>query len=151
MLAIAIATACLNVTADVRDVFEDPEIQAVVIATPVKSHFDLAMRALGAGKHIMVEKPIATTVAEVDEIGDLAAESVPPEFLQQDVFRRMYVKHLAGANFDRTTPRQLLTVERRAAGDEDIDLQHRRLMNQIDAPLGTHGAVQRTGVHVEIR
>jgi len=62
----------VNVTADVREAIGDPEIQAVVIATPVKTHFDMAMAALEAGKHILVEKPIATTVAEVDEIGSLA-------------------------------------------------------------------------------
>ncbi len=62
----------IQVTDDVGQVLEDPEIQAVVIATPVRSHFDLAMKALKAGKHILVEKPIATTVDEVNEIGDLA-------------------------------------------------------------------------------
>ena len=52
----------------------DPQIQAVVIATPVKTHFELAVKALEAGKHILVEKPIATTVGEVDRIGELARE-----------------------------------------------------------------------------
>src|SRR6185436_18450087 len=37
----------------------DPEIDAVVIATPVSSHFRLAMQALEAGKHVLVEKPLA--------------------------------------------------------------------------------------------
>lgn len=53
-------------------VFSDPEIDAVVIATPVASHFDLAMKALGAGKHIFVEKPLARSVKEVERIGALA-------------------------------------------------------------------------------
>ena len=64
----------VHVTGKPEDVFDDPEIHAVVIATPVRTHFDLAMRALQAGKHILVEKPIATTVAEVDEIGRLAEQ-----------------------------------------------------------------------------
>jgi predicted dehydrogenase len=64
----------IRVTADIAQVLEDPEIRAVVIATPVKSHFDLAIKALKAGKHILVEKPIATTVADVDEIGNLAGK-----------------------------------------------------------------------------
>ncbi len=64
----------IQVTDDAENVLGDPEIDAVVIATPVKSHFDLAVRALNAGKHILVEKPIATTVAQVDEIGRLAAQ-----------------------------------------------------------------------------
>jgi predicted dehydrogenase len=62
-------------TTDAIDsILSDPVIDAVVIATPAKTHFDLAMRALGAGKHILVEKPLATSVEEVDRIGALAAE-----------------------------------------------------------------------------
>jgi predicted dehydrogenase len=64
----------IPVTDDIGRVLGDREIQAVVIATPVKSHFELAMKALAAGKHVLVEKPIATTVDEVDRIGSLAAE-----------------------------------------------------------------------------
>jgi predicted dehydrogenase len=60
-------------TTDVTDaVFQDPDIGAVVIATPVATHFDLAITALKAGKHILVEKPLATSVAEVEEIAALA-------------------------------------------------------------------------------
>ena len=44
----------------------DPEIEAVVIATPVATHFPLALAALEAGKHVFVEKPLAPTVAECD-------------------------------------------------------------------------------------
>jgi predicted dehydrogenase len=65
----------LNVTDDVNAVFGDPGIDAVVIATPVKSHFELATKALEAGKHILVEKPMATNVAQVDEIGRLAEKN----------------------------------------------------------------------------
>jgi predicted dehydrogenase len=41
------------------DMINDPQIDAVVIATPVSSHFDLALAALKAGKHVLVEKPLA--------------------------------------------------------------------------------------------
>jgi predicted dehydrogenase len=64
----------ITVTGDVDDVFRNPQIEAVVIATPVATHFDLAMRALASGKHIFVEKPLARSVAEVDKIGRLATE-----------------------------------------------------------------------------
>ncbi len=64
----------VKVTADSQDVFNDSEIDAVVIATPVASHFDLAVKALRAGKHVLVEKPMARTVAEVEKIGRLAEE-----------------------------------------------------------------------------
>lgn len=58
----------------VEDVLNDPEIDAVVIATPVATHFELAMKALDAGKHVLVEKPMATSVEEVEQIGSLAKE-----------------------------------------------------------------------------
>src|SRR5262247_4073856 len=48
-------------TLDYRAVLNDPEIDAVVIATPVSTHFELAKAALQAGKHVMVEKPLAQT------------------------------------------------------------------------------------------
>ncbi|MEO0248105.1 MAG: Gfo/Idh/MocA family oxidoreductase [candidate division WOR-3 bacterium] len=57
-----------------EDVFGDPEIQAVVISTPVATHFDLAKKALLAGKHVLVEKPLARSVAEVEALGRLAEE-----------------------------------------------------------------------------
>lgn len=47
-------------------IFEDPEVNGVIIATPAHTHFDLGVAALRAGKHIFVEKPLATRVAEVD-------------------------------------------------------------------------------------
>ena len=62
----------IRVTDSVDSVLQDPDIDAVVIATPVATHFDLAIEMLKAGKHILVEKPLATTVSEVKEIGALA-------------------------------------------------------------------------------
>jgi predicted dehydrogenase len=54
----------VRTTTDVLDLINDPTIDAVVIATPVRTHFDLAMKALNAGKHVLVEKPMACTVEE---------------------------------------------------------------------------------------
>jgi predicted dehydrogenase len=62
----------VKTSADASVVWNDPEIQAVVIATPANTHFGLAMKALESGKHILVEKPLATTVEEVDQISALA-------------------------------------------------------------------------------
>jgi len=61
-------------TDQIEDVFNDSEVEAIVIATPVASHFDLSLQSLEAGKHILVEKPMATTVKEVQQIGKLAEE-----------------------------------------------------------------------------
>ena len=55
-------------------VLADPEVAAIIVATPAGTHFQLAREALLAGKHVFVEKPLATTVAEVDELGRLARE-----------------------------------------------------------------------------
>jgi len=50
----------------------DPEIRAVHICTPNASHFKLAKAALEAGKHVLCEKPLATSVAEAQELVELA-------------------------------------------------------------------------------
>ena len=59
-------------TADFNELLADPRIDALVIATPVHSHFDLAFAALRVGKHVLVEKPIAQTSAEVRRLIDEA-------------------------------------------------------------------------------
>ena len=64
----------VKVSDDSEKVFSDPGIDAVVISTPVKSHFGLSVKALEAGKHILVEKPMATSLNEIEEIGRLAEE-----------------------------------------------------------------------------
>src|ERR1700682_2458231 len=52
--------------------FEDPDVVGVVIATPAATHSPLAKQALECGKHVLVEKPLATTVAEVDALARCA-------------------------------------------------------------------------------
>jgi predicted dehydrogenase len=54
-------------------VLGDPEVNAVVIATPAETHFQLAKETLTAGKHVFVEKPLATKCSEVDELSRLAS------------------------------------------------------------------------------
>jgi predicted dehydrogenase len=56
-----------------RDVVDDPDVQAVVIATPATTHYSLAKACLEAGKHIFVEKPLAMCLPEADELAQLAA------------------------------------------------------------------------------
>ena len=54
------------------DLIADPELDAVVIATPVPTHYELSKRALAAGKHVFVEKPPAMRAAEMEEMLALA-------------------------------------------------------------------------------
>ncbi len=61
-------------TTDYRDVLRDPAIDAVHICTPNAQHFSMAKDALLAGKHVMCEKPITTTVAEAEELVSLATQ-----------------------------------------------------------------------------
>ena len=61
-------------TADFDEMLTDPGLDAVVVATPVVTHHDLARRALLAGKHVFVEKPMAVQAAEAEELVALAEE-----------------------------------------------------------------------------
>jgi predicted dehydrogenase len=55
-------------TASFDDLLNDPEVDAVVVATHVPSHPDLAVRVLEAGKHCFVEKPLAQSVADAERV-----------------------------------------------------------------------------------
>ena len=63
-----------RVTSSFDDVLADESVEAVVVATPVPTHYELARRALEAGKHVFVEKPPAMRGAEMEELCDLAEE-----------------------------------------------------------------------------
>ena len=65
----------VNVTDNIQEVFNDRTIDAVVISTPVSTHYDLTIAALESGKHILVEKPLARTVTEVKKISELAKKN----------------------------------------------------------------------------
>jgi predicted dehydrogenase len=63
-----------RVAADFDELLADDELEAVVLATPVPTHYGLARRALLAGKHVFVEKPPAMHATEMDELVAIAAE-----------------------------------------------------------------------------
>jgi predicted dehydrogenase len=62
-------------TADINDLLSDPELDAIAIATPVPLHAELALRVLGAGKHCFVEKPLAQSVADAEQVVEAAKEA----------------------------------------------------------------------------
>ena len=64
----------INGINNAEDIINDDSINAVVIATPVFSHYELAKKALVKGKHVLIEKPLAPTVAESEELINLAEQ-----------------------------------------------------------------------------
>jgi len=64
----------VRITTDYGEVIEDKEVDAVVIATPTQTHFDLAKKALEAEKHVLVEKPLTLSHTQAQELVDLAKE-----------------------------------------------------------------------------
>ena len=55
-------------TTDYRDLLNDPTIDAIVISTPISTHFDLALASLQAGKHVLVEKTLTATSAQTERL-----------------------------------------------------------------------------------
>jgi predicted dehydrogenase len=63
-----------TVATDYREILRDPSIDAVHICTPNAQHFTMAKDALSAGKHVLCEKPLATSVEEGEELAALAVK-----------------------------------------------------------------------------
>ena len=81
----------------IQKILEDTDVNAVVIATPAGSHYELAKKVLETGKHVFVEKPLTTSVKEVDELAAIAESSnltimSGHTFLYNDAVR--YIKRL---------------------------------------------------------
>ena len=62
----------VNTTTRVEDLFSDATLDGIVIATSAPTHFDVARKALTAGKHVMVEKPMTLTTRDAVELTELA-------------------------------------------------------------------------------
>ena len=63
---------CIEVTTDYESLLADPEIDVIAIATPVSTHYALALRALTSGKHVFVEKPLTQTTEQGERLVDEA-------------------------------------------------------------------------------
>ena len=64
----------INGVKDAEEIIQDPEINAVIIATPVSTHFSLARKALAKGKHVLLEKPMTSSVEEAEFLINLAKQ-----------------------------------------------------------------------------
>jgi predicted dehydrogenase len=74
LLPIARRYPSVEITDDVHHVLKRPDIDAVAIATPVSTHYPLAKEALLAGKHVFLEKPMVRTVAQAEDLIEIAAK-----------------------------------------------------------------------------
>ena len=72
LAAVGARFPAVRTTGDYWDLLRDPSIDAVAIATPVSTHFELGMAALRAGKHVLLEKPLASTSEEAERLVDEA-------------------------------------------------------------------------------
>jgi len=64
----------VQVTSQAEDLISSPDIDAIAVITPVWTHYDLAKAALENGKHVFVEKPFTSNVAQADELINLATK-----------------------------------------------------------------------------
>ena len=64
----------IQVTEDASEILQSSSIDAVAVVTPVWTHFELAKAALENGKHVFVEKPFTSTVAQAEELIELASK-----------------------------------------------------------------------------
>lgn len=58
----------VQLTTEATALFSNPDVDAVAISTPVSTHFELARQALRAGKHVLVEKPLTSSLAQAQEL-----------------------------------------------------------------------------------
>jgi len=64
----------IKVVEDAAALIADPDVDAVVVATPIFTHYALAKAAIQAGKHVLVEKPLAPSAAQAEELAQLAEQ-----------------------------------------------------------------------------
>jgi len=84
-----------EVMSDHRDMLRNGDVDLVAIATPLSSHYPLAMAALDAGRHVLVEKPLAATADEALRLIDAAERSgltlmVDHTFLYTEAVRKIH-------------------------------------------------------------
>ena len=98
-----------NHDTDVNKVLNDPDIDAIIISTPINSHFTIAKKSLESKKHIFVEKPLAKTVSQAEKLIEIANRNqlclfVGHVFLYNEIFKKIKTIHktesIKHANFE---------------------------------------------------
>ena len=94
---------------DINKILNDPNIDAVVISTPINNHFTIAKKSLESKKHIFVEKPLAKTVSQAEKLIEIANRNqlclfVGHVFLYNEIFKKIKTIHktesIKHANFE---------------------------------------------------
>jgi predicted dehydrogenase len=86
---------------DYRDMLRNPQVDAVVVATPVSTHYDLALEALRAGKHVLVEKPLSASAENAARLVEEASKRnrvlmVDHTFVYTGAVRKIHEMVVAG-------------------------------------------------------
>ncbi len=108
-------------TTDTKEVFNNPDINTVIISTPHNTHAQFVLEALKKGKNIFVEKPLALTIEELEEIKEVYFQNKKPLQLMVGFNRRFspHVKKIKSLLKDYNTPKSFIyTVN---AGKIDSD------------------------------
>ena len=84
----------IQYVSDSREIFADKEINAVIIATPINTHYKLVKKALLSKKHVFVEKPISTNLSEAEELIKIAKKNnlllfVGHIFIFNEIFKKL--------------------------------------------------------------
>ena len=84
----------IKVTSDFNKVLNDQDIDAIIVATPVSTHFNLGEKVLRAGKHLLLEKPMTTSLAEATRLVELSLFKkkvlmIDHTFLYKDAIRKI--------------------------------------------------------------
>jgi len=84
----------IQYVSDSKEIFADKEINAVIIATPINTHYKLAKKALLSKKHVFVEKPISTNLSEAEELIEIAKKNnlllfVGHIFIFNEIFKKL--------------------------------------------------------------
>ena len=84
----------IQYVSDSKEIFADNEINAVIIATPINTHYKLVKKALLSKKHVFVEKPISTNLSEAEELIEIAKKNnlllfVGHIFIFNEIFKKL--------------------------------------------------------------
>jgi len=124
-------------TTDVYQILKDPEIDAVVIATPIKNHFTLTKKALEYRKHVFIEKPLTKTVVDAQKLIKIAKKNrrclfVGHVFLYNEIFKKIRELH-------KTESIQYVNFEWKKLGTFDEDIFENLLSHDLSLNLELFG------------